>query len=124
MTLVEVVVGIALLATVLVAILTSFRTHSLQVRNAKERMKAIRIADELLSEWMAASRLPLLGQQGALFDPQGWSWRMVATTEVQDLMAIGAQTSRLEILAPNGLSEGRVVAAVELLMPMSNGETQ
>lgn len=124
MTLVEVVVGIALLSTVLVAILMSFRTHCSQVRTAKERMKAIQIADALLSEWMSAARIPPLGQQGALFEPQGWGWRMAPTTDTQGLAGIGGQIARLEILASNGIAEGRVIASVELIIPTSSGEMQ
>ena len=117
MTLVEVVVGITLLATLLVSILMSFRTHSTQVHGARDRMKAIQIADGLLSVWMEGSSFPSMGQQDALTGTPGWIWRIGPVQESDDFAILGGRPARLEIIASNDRSEYQVLTSVEFLIP-------
>ena len=78
LTLVEVVAGIALLSTLLVSILLSYGAHAGQIRAARQRMQAIKAADQLLSNWMAQGDLPAVGDQDMLPGSDELVWRMVA----------------------------------------------
>ena len=124
MTLVEVVAGIALLSTLLVMTLMSYRSHATQIRSAKDRMKAIRAADELLSLWMASSSLPRVGQQEGLSGTPGWYWRIMPVEPSQDLTVMGAASVRLEIVDTNGTTGERMLARVELLVPVQGGSVR
>ena len=117
MTLIEVVVGIALLAMLLALILASFRSHAAQIRSAKRRMEAIRQADELLSAWTSSGQIPPVGDRGDIPGASGWTWRIVRATESQELFRLGATSVRLEIVASREKVEEFPLAVVELLVP-------
>ena len=117
MTLVEVVVGIALLAMLLALILASFRSHAAQIRSAKRRMEAIRQADELLSAWTSSGQIPPVGDWGDIPGTSGWTWRIVRATESQELVRLGATSVRLEIVAAREKIEEFPLSSVELLVP-------
>lgn len=117
MTLVEVVVGIALLAMLLVLILSSFRVHASQIRSAKQRMEAIRRADSLLTVWSASGGIPPVGEQEPIPERPGWSWRIVRGTGSDELYQIGASAIRLEIVDSQDQQEKLPLASVELLVP-------
>ena len=117
MTLIEVVVGIALLAMLLALILASFRSHAAQIRSAKRRMEAIRHADELLSAWSSFGQIPPVGDRGDVPGISGWTWRIVRATESQELFRLGATSVRLEIVAAREKIEEFPLATVELLIP-------
>lgn len=116
MTLVEVVVGIALLAVLLVLILASFRAHAAQIRSAKQRMEALRRAYELLSVWTASKSIPAVGEQDEIPETPGWIWRIVRTSRSDDLYKLGAAVIRLEIVATPETLGDLPLAAVELLV--------
>jgi prepilin-type N-terminal cleavage/methylation domain-containing protein len=124
MTLVEVVVGIALLAVLLVLILASFRAHAAQIRSAKQRMEAMRRADELLTVWTTSGGIPVVGEQEEIPETPGWIWRIVKTSGSDDLYQLGAAVIRLEIVAtPETIGEFPL-AAVELLVPAEGTAAQ
>ncbi len=65
LTLVEVVVSTALLATVLVALLVAFRMHQRQLSQAYELNRAVEAIDFLLADWYSATdRFPSLPEMG------------------------------------------------------------
>ena len=78
LTLVEVIAGLVLMATLLTSVLAAFRTHAAQIRAARDRLKASELAEGLLSEWMARNQLPAVGTQKPLPDTDGWIWRLLA----------------------------------------------
>lgn len=121
MTLVEVVAGIALLSTLLVMILMAHRNHSAQIRKAKDRMKAIRVADELLSVWMASVSLPRIGQREEVPGVSGWHWQIIPVPVTNDLSLLRATSVRLEIVDGSRPSGDKLLASVELMVPGQGG---
>lgn len=120
LTLIEIVAGIALLATLLVSTLAAFRAHAAQVRTAKDRLAAIQIADELLAAWMNAGTLPSIGESEHLPDTKGWKWRIARPEPTRELRRLGALAVRFEIL-DSAEPNPTVLTAVELLVPAGGG---
>ena len=74
-TLIEVVVGLALMASVLVASLLSFSAHRRQLRTADARIAAVAVADELLEFLSSAPEgLPKSGR-GRIPGRANWIWQ-------------------------------------------------
>lgn len=106
LTLIEVVAGIALLATLLVSILVAHNRHAQQVRQAQGRLAAIEQLDRLLGEWAATGVWQPVGSEGEL---DGFMWRVVESgARVPD--ELGSEIVRVELL-----EKDRVLASVELL---------
>jgi type II secretory pathway pseudopilin PulG len=113
MTLIEVVGGLALLGTLLVAVLLAKAKYTRQAATADRKLQAVAAADELLTAWRQDSNaLPRDGSGPAPGDRQfSWRTRTLANAEVASL---GGQTVRLEVL--DDRSAGAVVAAVEVVV--------
>ena len=76
-TLLEVVVGLALMATVLVASLISFTSHRKQLRTADLRIAAAAIADDLLEQFTTRPEgMPRFGR-GPIAGRANWIWQSV-----------------------------------------------
>jgi prepilin-type N-terminal cleavage/methylation domain-containing protein len=111
LTLIEVVAGLALMATLLAATLTLKSRFARQRVAADQKRRATAAADALLTTWWtdplhwpvrAAGRVPN--------DPDlSWQTRVVANAPVD---AIGARVARLEIESASG-----PVLAVDLVLP-------
>jgi type II secretory pathway pseudopilin PulG len=115
LTLVEVIAGLVLLATLLTTVLTAFKTHAAQIRGARDRLNAARAADELITSWMAQGALPPVGTQKPLAEIEGCSWRLLAN-ESQATEPLKITTVRLEIVRPRLLAEDEVLASVALVV--------
>ena len=74
-TLIEVVVGITLMATVLATSLLAFSAHEKQIRQARVKLTALQVADEMLNR-MSSSRegIPVSGA-GPIPEHPNWSWQ-------------------------------------------------
>src|SRR5687768_12235907 len=115
MTLIEVVAGLALMATLLVALLQAKVGHARQTNVAERKLAAVAIADRLLSEWWRApEKFPIETTGRVRSDPR-FAWRTALvpnpTTERLDMDVV-----RLEIIdlqAKGG--EPIVAAAVEVV---------
>ena len=112
MTLVEVVTGLALLATLLVAVLIGFRAQSVQYRSARDRLEALEAADRLLSEWAQEDVLPAVGREEQIPGDAGLRWRMVETP-VSSTGESAPRTMRLEVIRSETEPP---LASVELLV--------
>lgn len=119
-TLVEVVVGIALLATLLVMILLAFRAHATQIRQAQDRLEAIRLADTLLAVAWSGSGTLHAGQQAELPDHPGWLWRVVPGASPLPPALSGGTIVQLEIVAREPGVSDRRLTQVELLVSPSS----
>lgn len=76
-TLLEVVVGLALMASVLVASLLSFSAHRKQIRAADARIAAVTVADDLLQQFSVRPEgLPRFGR-GPIPGYPNWIWQSV-----------------------------------------------
>ena len=122
LTLTAMAAGIALLSTLLVAILMSYRAHAGQVRAAKQRLRAIEFADQQMAVWTSARSLPGLGKWGESADGQ-FTWR-ITRGESTAATPFGLQVARLEV-QPTPRSKGSaVLAAVEFLSPQPRQGTR
>jgi type II secretory pathway pseudopilin PulG len=97
MTLVEVVGGLGLLATLLVAILLAKARYTRQAADADRRLQAVAAADALLTAWRQDPRsLPRAGS-GMVAGEGRFSWR-TRTIANAAISEVGATVVRLEIL--------------------------
>lgn len=115
LTIVEVIAGLALLSTLLVSILVTYRAHAAQVRGAQDRLAAIEAADDLLTEWSAAGVVPAVGREERLPGDDGWAWRIVAG-QGDLIRELGIKTVRLEIFRLTADDPTEALASVELLV--------
>jgi hypothetical protein len=113
-TLVEVVAGLALLASLLTALLLARARYSQQWVLANQRLAAVQLADELLAEWWTEPQELPRADQGVLDEQRGWKWR---TQVIQNHAAdsIGVEVIRLEILQED--PEAIPLATLEIVLP-------
>ncbi|MGB0759794.1 MAG: type II secretion system protein [Rubripirellula sp.] len=117
-TLVEVVIGLSLMATVIVSSLLAFSKHQKQIRLAQAKIAAVQIADDLLNR-MSASRTGIpAAASGSIPDHPNWFWRTRVTAETLR-SPIPMQIINLQIIEgktgskPTLLSSTSVVKAFE-----------
>ena len=110
LTLVEVVVGLVLMATVLVGSLLASSAHRRQFRNASNKLVAVGIADDLLHQFDSRREGAPRSAVGAIAGRRDWVWRtsVVGTTAPA---GIAMPVIRLEILD----ERGRLCADVEFV---------
>jgi hypothetical protein len=116
-TLVEAVLGMALLGTLLVTMLVAGSRMTAQRGRVERRLEACQAADALLESWWTnRSALPR-SASGDLPGRPGWTWR---TTPVPSdgAKALEAEVLAVEVFAPGAGGPDREPAArVEILMP-------
>lgn len=88
LTLVEVVAGLALLASLAVGVLLSIGAHRIQTQQAHNRLAAADLADQLLAGWYSSSRGIPRYNSGLLSADGNWFWQ----TRVVDRRFIGTFT--------------------------------
>jgi type II secretory pathway pseudopilin PulG len=115
LTLVEVIAGLALLATLLAAILVAFGRQAAQMRKSRDRLKAVELADRLLGDWSAQNAIPAIGTEQTLEGTKDWRWRLVEAGSA-DLDAAGLAAVRLEVFRPIVGTPDQVLASVDLLV--------
>jgi prepilin-type N-terminal cleavage/methylation domain-containing protein len=116
LTLVEVIAGLVLLATLLTSVLVAFKTHAAQIRGARDRLKASETADELVGSWLAQGALPAIGTQKALAEMDGWAWRVLAN-ESQQTGPVKVGSVRVEVFRSRASAGDDVLASVALVVP-------
>src|SRR4051812_22873145 len=97
MTLVEVVAALAMLGTLLVAVLLARAAYVRQAAAADRRLQAIAAADALLAAWHRDPASLPRGGSGVVAGDGQFSWRTRAVAN-PDAAALGAETLRLEVL--------------------------
>lgn len=113
--LLEVVIGLVLLATVLVTSLLALGKQRRILRQANDRQQAISLADAFLTKWhQSTTGVPLWGS-GPIVERAGWWWQ----TEVVANRLIFGKTRpivRLQIIDRNSNSaKESVLISIELL---------
>ncbi len=119
-TLVEVVVGLTLLASLVVGVLLSFRVHHRQLRNARQRMAAATMADELLSVWHGRPEGVPPQAQGGIASAPGWVWQ---TQPIARRLVAGLPVDviRLDVFAPRSAADTAPLScSVEVIRPASS----
>ncbi|MDA8744722.1 prepilin-type N-terminal cleavage/methylation domain-containing protein [Rubripirellula amarantea] len=81
-TLIEVVVGLVLMASVLVSSLLAYSSHQRQRAFANAKREAVIIADQILQQLSVRRAGMSAGDQGLIADKPNWFWRtsLVGTT--------------------------------------------
>ena len=117
-TLLEVVVGLTLMASLLVGSMLSFSAHRKQLRNADATLAAVAISDELLVEFSASRDGIPRASSGPLSGRPNWFWqtRIVGLTAPAN---IPLQVIRLEVIEITSDGTRRVLSAVDVVEPAS-----
>lgn len=116
MTLVEVVAGLALLASVGVGSVMAFGLHQRQIIVARQTIEAAQIADNLLSRWQTDS-IPVPTLQSGTTGQPGWFWQ-TQLLRTESLAGLPVQVVRLDILVQDKAGNLQPRAAVEVLVPL------
>ena len=114
LTLLEVVAGMALMATLLTTILVAFGSNLRQIRRAQQRLAAIRQADRLLGEWFQQPNLVSVGDSGDIPDNDQMVWR---TREISTATGLDLRVVRLEIFNRKSKTTDKPLAAVDFVLP-------
>jgi type II secretory pathway pseudopilin PulG len=112
-TLVEVLLGLALLAALLVSILTARSRAARQTVLARAREDATRSADRLLTHWWADPTSFPRSATGVMPDAPQFTWR-TRVVENPSARSLGASVVRLEVSDPDA---PEILVAVEVLLP-------
>jgi len=112
-TLVEAVVGTALLGSLLVGILLADARQRRQTWRAGRRIEACAVADELLEQWWRQPDSLPRSDSGSVSGHEGWTWRTHTATS-RDARRMRAEVVVLEIFAPD-LSQAQDSAAAAVL---------
>jgi hypothetical protein len=114
-TLIEAVLGTAILGSLLVTILIGAGGLQAQMARADRRVDACRAADALLEQWWAKPEEFPRAASGKVQGRDGLSWRTRAV-ENPDARALKAEAVALEVFAPGQPGEKPLVS-VEVLLP-------
>ena len=114
LTLIEIVVGLVIMASVLASSLIAFSAHRRQLRHAEQRIEAVAIADELL--------LLLSGQvdgfpnsgRGTIAGKPQWFWQtsIVGTTSPMD---VPLQVIRLRVIETQQDGQQKLLTSVDVV---------
>jgi len=121
MTLVEAVVGMALLGTMLVAMLLAMSRMNVQSARAERRLEAARVLDGLLRRWWEQpDRIPR-NSEGVDAEFPDWLWR---TRRIEDDNAAALETEKIavELFPVEPTDDKTPAASVELLLKKPDQE--
>ncbi len=115
MTLVEALIGTAMLGTLLASILIARGRLSIQSRRAIVRVQACAVLDELMATWWSDhEKLPRNGS-GDVPEKPGWRWRTRIVPSEQ-AEALGAQVVAVEVFEADSDEAAPPGATVEILL--------
>ena len=116
-TLIEALAGLVLLGTILSSALVARGRFQRQLRDADDKLAAVRAADELVARWIAlpAGTAPVPGE-GEVSHASSLAWR---TSWLSDPYAqrLGARKAQLQLFDEHG-GPGRPLLTVEFLLPL------
>ena len=123
MTLVEVVAGMTLLASLATGMLLAYGAHQKQLRRAEQRIVAIDVADQLLAQWYSGHETIPRNRQGRVFSEQEpWIWK-TRTIEVAAFGSMPLERIRVEIYREWNQQDRQPLAVVELFAPVGEQPT-
>ncbi len=117
MTLVEVVVGLAILGTLLASVLVARGKHLTQLHDARRKQAAVTAADSMLSNWFGEpnNSMPREGE-GAVEGDQTLRWRSSKSLD-SDIKVLNAEIIRLEIFDARQKHSNMSLVSVEVSLP-------
>ena len=118
MTLVEVLAGLVVLATLLTAVTIARGRFVRQYAEADRRLQATRAVDALLSEWMSSApeSVPLNANGPLVGGAAKQVWR-TQTVRQPAATQLGAITVRLEVFDASAPAARKPILALEFLLP-------
>jgi len=124
-TLVEALLGTALLGSLLVSILVGVSRLQAQAVRAERRIEACRVADRLLASWWARRETFPRREEGRLETPAGWRWRTQVVSNAS-ARALGGEVVALELFPPprQGGRDPDPTVRVELVLPEKTDEPE
>ena len=116
-TILEVVIGLILMATVLVASLLSFSAHRRQLAVADKRIAAVSYADDLLAQLTAGEKRLPTSMRGRIPAQSNWYWQtsLVGTTAP---MEVPLKVIRLQIIERKADGSTQILTSVEVVEPI------
>lgn len=118
MTLVEVVAGMTLLASLATGMLLAYGAHQKQLRRAEQRIDAIDVADKLLARWYSGNETLPRNRRGRVFaEQEPWIWK-TQTIEVAAVGSMPVERIRVEIYREWNQQDRQPLAVVELFAPI------
>ena len=114
LSLVEVVVGLTLMATLLVSTLVAYSGHRRQLRRAEQKRVAVTVADRLLVEMSGTLNGIPLSSQGYIAGHPTWFWR-TSPIGIVAPMQIPMTVVRLQIVESVGAGSTTVLASVDVV---------
>ena len=121
MTLVEVVAGLILLATIGAGSVIAFGIHQRQIKTARETLVATQLADRLLSRWQAES-IPVPALQAGVFNDHDWQWR-TQSLRAQAVAGLVVQVIRLDVMHRDRQGVLHRRTSVEVVAPVEGDGT-
>jgi len=112
-TLVEAVLGAALLGSLLVSVLVGASRLQAQAARAERRVAAVAVADRLLETWWTKAETFPRRDAGRLED--GWTWRTQVRPN-EGARVLGGEVVRLDLFRPEATTDGPDVT-VEVFLP-------
>jgi type II secretory pathway pseudopilin PulG len=117
-TLLEVVVGLTLMASVLVGSMLSFSAHQIQLRHAEDTIVAVAVADQLLTQFTGSRDGIPAASAGRIAAHPNWLWQ-TRTVGTAAPATLPLRVIRLEIIDVAANGTRRVLSSVEVVEPMS-----
>ena len=127
-TLIEVLAGLTLLSTLLVAVVMARGRYVHQSVSAERRLEAVEVADELLTQWWQDPAAFPVDDSGTVNEDMRWRTRQLSQQDLEDL---GAMVVRLELFvddrAPRdspGDERDEPILVIDVLAPMVSTSPQ
>lgn len=116
LTLLEVVAGLTLLASLLVGTMLAYGSHIRQVKAAQRRLEAIDIAEQMLVKWYESEEGVPPREEDVIVGTDGWRWRTTPLLSTEP-HPFRVRTIRFEIFDPSEGVEPVPLVYVDLLAP-------
>jgi type II secretory pathway pseudopilin PulG len=116
LTLIEVVAGLAILGTLLVAVLLAEARCRRQSAGARGRLAACRAAEAMLQQWWDDPRTFPRAGQGEVKGNEPFLWK-TSVVENEQAERLGAQVVRLEVFQQDGSSMEKPAVTVDVVLP-------
>lgn len=124
LTLIEVLVGLAMLSTLLVSLLVAQRRHREQLQAAGQKIAACKAADELLTGWFLSAASVPLSQAGSVPSNPALRWRTKILPN-RETRRVGVELVRLTIHSANaaGGKDHKLtpLVSVDVVVPLVPG---
>ncbi|MHB8974539.1 MAG: prepilin-type N-terminal cleavage/methylation domain-containing protein [Pirellulaceae bacterium] len=116
LTLIEVVTALALLSTLLVAMLVAFQKNAARIRSELTVREVAAGVDELLLEWARQGLYPPVQAEGQLPKIDGFTWETRVVSR-QFRNTLGLDIVRLQVRAEQATHRSVPVISIELPVP-------